>query len=336
LVGKAPQPSFTTVKRLKNLRDRYGITKCFATGSKSFLLSQANIPYIYWSYGSDLDTLYFYRTYPANYPKLKRFAHFLSVNLSFSREMNKTICASEKLMISAYQREGLDKLQLKKELFFLPHVLTASCDYAALENEKRHSREAVCKELEAEQFFFSSVRHVWSGRNRQLADCKGNDTVLRAFSLYRTRNKQKKCKLVLINKGYDVPASRELIQKLGLHKSVVWIEQVKRDNLAKYYKGAQLCFGQFGTPVLTNAALEPLSFATPCASYYGEEIANVPHYSEYPPVHNSKDPQSIVDFMIKLDHDAEFAGQIRFSSWDWIRRYCNENVFTKDFVGAFA
>lgn len=330
-VKNLSRPSQLTVL-LRDVGRRYGITGCFATGSRSFLLAKAGIPYHYWSYGSDLDVLYFDRICPVCCSAVQRAVHFFSVRFLFGRDMKRTLEGAAKIMIAPYQKRGLEMLSVKKEQFFLPHVLGVSCDFEALRKEKEHSCRMLCLELEVDEFFFSSVRHVWAKDNARLADNKGNDVAIRAFSSYLERTKNKRSKLVFVDKGYDVAASKKLIETLGLRDRVVWVGQVPRDKLADYYKGAKLCFGQFGNPVLTNAALEPLSFATPCVSYYGGEKTTVPFYSTLPPVYNSKNIQEIVVFMHKLEQNRNFEENLCKGSWDWVRDYCSEESFTDAFV----
>jgi len=239
-------------------------------------------------------------------------------------------------MIAPYQKRGLQTLRIDKDLFFLPHVLAAADDYEALQEEKRRCREDMCRCLGADQVFFSSVRHVWAGANAQLADSKGNDIAVRAFSLYCEKNRRVKNKLLLINKGYDLAASQRLIQALRLEGAVVWMDQIPRDRLADYYRGTTLCLGQFGTPVLTGAALEPLSFATPSVSYYTDNAADIPYYASLPPVHNSRDPETIAGFMDRIVQDGAYAEEVSRSSWEWVRRHCSEEVFAETFQKALA
>lgn len=323
------------IGRLRDLKCQLDIKGCFATGSKAFLLARAGIPYAYWSFGADLDYLYSPYFFPQVRSFLKKYYYRLFRKTSFSEEMFKTIEAAKKLMISPYQKHMLDRFGISKQLFFIPHVYSTAGDFDAVIKQKEDCRKALCSRFGADYFFFSSVRQVWKNRSSLTGDNKNNDIAIKAFSLYLQKTQGDNCKLVMINKGCDVDATKKMIGSLSLREHVIWIDEIKRQDLFKYYMGSELCLGHFGTPVVTNAALEPLSCATPCISYYGQEAEGMPFYDEYPPLYNSNDPARIADFMVRVNKDKELAGQLRYKSWDWIRRFCSEKEFTGRFISIF-
>jgi glycosyltransferase involved in cell wall biosynthesis len=323
------------VNKLYNIRQRLDIKGCFATGSKAFLLDRAGIPYIYWSFGADLDYLYSPNLFLRARSVFKKYYYRFFRKPLLSDEMLDTLDAAKKLAISPYQKASLNRLGLSKQLFFLPHVYSNIDDFSSIIKQKEIFKKSFSKEFGTDYFFFSSVRHVWKNRNNLTGDNKNNDIAIKAFSLYLKKVNGDNCKLVLVNKGCDMRATKEMIDSLSLREYVIWIEEIKREELFKYYMGSELCLGHFGTPVVTNAALEPLSCATPCISYYGQDVKGVPFYDEYPPLYNSNDPAEISDFMFKVNRDKEFAGQLRYKSWDWTRRFCSEKTFINSFVKFF-
>lgn len=324
------------VDKLHDLKHRLDIKGCFATGSKSFLLDHADIPYAYWSFGADLDYIYPPYFFSQMRLALKKYYYRFFGKSLFSEEMVKTLNGAKKLMVSSYQKRTLNRLAIDKQLFFLPHTYSVAPDFDVLIKQKENFKAILCNEFNADYFFFSSVRQVWKNRSNLTGDSKNNDIAIKAFSLYLQKAKKDNCKLVMINKGCDVDATKKIISSLSLRDYVIWIDEAKRQDLSKYYMGADLCVGHFGTPVLTNSVLEPLSFATPCVSYYGQTVKDMPFYDEYPPVYNSNDPAEISDFMAKVHENREFAGQLEYRSWDWARRFCNENEFVDRFKGAMS
>ena len=110
---------------------------------------------------------------------------------------------------------------------------------------------------------------------------------------------------------------------------------MKREELDKLYQGATLCFGQFGTPVITNAVIEPLSNATPCVSFFNGIENNVPFYKNLPPVYNSKNISEVANFIEKVNSDKNYYMSLSSESWRWIRDNCSEELFVESFINLF-
>jgi len=326
--------SVTIVIKLSQIKEKYNIANCFATGSKSYLLKQAGINYKYWSYGSDLDQWCFYPVWPPNYPlwkKLVRYPYFMLIDRPQPR---KSICKADSIMIAPYQIKSLNQICPSKELFFLPHFLEI-LDYQTLLQKKRVSKKLICEKIQAKHFFFSSTRHFWAGHHSEMSDNKGNDVILHSFTQYLKVSNDSDAKLVLVEKGPDVEASKFLAQKLGIDQYIVWVNEMRREVLNKYYQGATLCFGQFGTPVITFAAVEPLANANICISFFGENHSIIPFYEKMPPIINSKSPVEIGDFMSRLVKDSDYYDAMCYKSWSWMKENCSEKRFVEKFLGLF-
>jgi hypothetical protein len=104
-----------------------------------------------------------------------------------------------------------------------------------------------------------------------------------------------------------------------------------RDNLAVYYEGAALCFGQFGTPALAYSVLEPLASASPCVTFYTKDDPSVPFYKTIPPMFYSRNPCDIADFMRKIVSDSDYASCFSHDSWQWAKENCSEEEYVKAF-----
>ena len=326
--------SKAVVKKLGEIKLRYNIMHCLATGYEAYLLQQAGIPYLYWSYGSDLDQQCFMLLPFSCTPLWKRlFLHHYRV----WRERQKartSIRFAGSVMISPYQIEALAKVGPDKKMFFLPHYFKLM-DYERLLEEKRKNKKALSQEIQEDRFFFSSARHIWSGPLRGMSDRKGNDVILHAYSRYLKLTGDFHSKLVLIKKGPDVESSRALSKKLRIEENLVWADEVSRDQLDRYYQGADLCFGQFGTPVLTYAVLEPLSNACVGVSQLSHEEQGVPFYREAPPIFNSKQPDEIAHFMAEILNTPNRYSDLGYQSWQWIKENCSEEKFVNAFITLF-
>jgi glycosyltransferase involved in cell wall biosynthesis len=322
------------VKQLREIKHQYGISHCLATGIKAYLLHRAGIPYRYWSYGSDLDRHCFRPVFPPKYPLWIRGPMYFPFMLRIRPNARKSIRYSSSVMIAPYQLDSLNRICEAKDLFFLPHLIKI-LDYDLLAQEREKSKRRICREISAEHFFFSATRHEWSGPFKDQPDNKGNDIIIKTFEKYLSMTKDYGAKLVLVEKGSDIEASKALVRKLGISQNVLWMGQRSRNEIQQFYQGATLCFGQFGTPVITYAVLEPLANGNICATYYGEQPGEVPFYDQLPPLCNSRDPEELVRFMVEiLSHENRYQ-ELCYQSWKWIRDHCSVESFVRSFSETF-
>ena len=314
------------IERLSQIKTSYNISHCLATGTAAYYLVKAGINYKYWSYGSDLD----YQCFLHVGPTVKNLYRMWKER----KRTRNSIRRADSLMISPYQREALKKICIDKKMFFLPHYFK-TIDYQMLLQQKAQNKKTVCEEIQAERYFFSSTRHVWSGSLREMADNKGNDTILHSYAEFKDLTNGPLSKLVLVRKGPDVESSKLLSRSLGIEDDVIWIDEMKREELDRFYQGATISFGQFGTPVITYAALEPLVNGTISISLLNENNSLVPFYEEKPPIFNSKDSKEIAAFMIRVLDDKDFFSKLSYKAWLWIKKNCSEEKFVESFLGLF-
>jgi hypothetical protein len=137
---------------------------------------------------------------------------------------------------------------------------------------------------------------------------------------------------MLVRKGPDAEATAALAGALGVGGRTAWCEEMPRDRLERYYRGAALCLGQFGTPVLTYAALEPLAQGTACLSYLGPRDPEVPWYPSPPPIDGSLDPPVLAEQMGHLLSDDGARTRLEEAGWRWVREHCAEEAFARAFI----
>ena len=318
------------VARLTFIKKKYGITSCFATGIKSYLLSEAALDYYYWCYGSDLDRHCSHPILPHEFPIWGRYIYKLLFYTMIRPKARRSIRRAKSVMVAPYQTARLQEVCGLKKHFFLPHILKTK-DFEILSSEKEISRKEICANIGADKYFFSAARHEWAGQLSSEPDKKGNDIVIKAFEKYVSITADHQAKLVFIEKGSDVPASKALIHDLGLDHLVVWLKEMNRSTLQKYYQGAFMCFGQFSTPVITYAALEPLANASICASFYGIPETGLPYYQELPPLINEINTETIAKFMKKISLDTGYYNKKCLESWQWVAANCSGEKFSETF-----
>ena len=322
------------IHRLRQLKSEYHITHCLATGTEAYHLKQAGIRYHYWSFGSDLDYKCFIQTGFKNHWMLLRFIrHPFRVYAERERARD-SIRESDSVMISPYQIKAFRKIFSDKNIFFLPHCLKI-IDDTVLFQQKEVNKRLICKEIQADRYFFSSTRHCWAGYWKRMPDYKGNEVILHSYAKYLSFVNQDHSKLVLVKKGPDVEATRNLSKRLGIENRIIWVDEMKRGELDKYYQGADLCFGHFGTPVLTHAVLEALMNGTISISFSKKREAGLLFYNEDPPFLNSKSPKEIAEFMVDILNDQAGFEKRSYQSWLWVKENCSEKKFVESFLDLF-
>jgi len=321
------------VTLLSRIKAEQHILHCLATGRNAYLLKKAGIDYNYWSYGGDLDYECFFVERLLN--TLIRMRFRINPVRLFLNMVNarKSIGWANSVMIAPYQERALKRIFPEKGLFFLPHCIDAK-DYGQLLKERGKSKKTISRKWGVENYFFSSTRHVWVGDWKNLTDNKRNDIMVRGYAKYLQNTEDSRSKLIMVEKGRDVGATQRLCRELGISDSVEWVHEMPRNELDMYYRGASICLGQFGIPVITYSILEPLANGSIGISFFNAPTA-VPFYETYPPVFNTRDPNEIALIMDKIMSDQGGRDEFSHESWLWIKRNCSEERFVEAFVALF-
>lgn len=332
------------VCRLRELRDKFQISGCLATGGEAWLLKEAGVGYCYWSYGSDLDQAPFLDPWPESFGYLRKMIYTLMQRGEQDRERVrymklshiKSINNASSVIIAAYQYESLKNVAQNKRMEFFPHYFDV-LEYDAIDRAKKCNKQLVREKIGVDRFFFSSTRHFWDGEHGSWSDNKGNDVILETFARYVHLTGDDEIKLVLVDKGPDVGSTKALAIQCGISDRIVWLGQMSRDELDIYYSSAIIAFGQFGNPVLTFSALEPIVQGTPCVTYFGDSMSSaVPFYQTSPPVLNTKSTADIASFLMKVISDTCLYEGWRYESWSWVRDNCSEKAFVDQIEVVFS
>lgn len=320
------------IKTLKQIKDEYKILYCLATGMDAYLLHHAGLHYKYWNYGTDLDGYCFSPYWMQSDPLWKNYwRQFRYIIARIRQRARSSICLADAVFIGCHQIKTLREVCSDKSLFHIPQIMNV-IDYKPLMEMKLKSKETICKDIGAERYFFSATRHVWKGDWSRFAENnKANDIIMKTFAQYLNISRDLNTKLVFVKKGPDIGFSQELSRELGIDKYVVWVNEMKRTELDIYYQGAAICFGQFATPVVSFAVIEPITNATPCISFLDNIQHDVPNYKELPPIFNSKEPEKIADFIYKIINNLDQYSKLCYDSWFWAKNNCSEEAFVEAF-----
>ena len=134
-----------------------------------------------------------------------------------------------------------------------------------------------------------------------------------------------------IEKGQDTELSKELICSLGLEDNVIWLQPMNRKKLMEFYAAAHVCFDQFSRGCLALCAVESMACGTTTVTYLGDHSKSVPFYPVLPPVFNSKNPENISEFLIRVLNDESFRKERGIDSYKWVREQCSSNRFNESF-----
>lgn len=319
---------------LRRLMTDLRIKGCLATGIHAAILNDVGCRYCYWSYGSDLDQACFWPRMSSE-PSLRRYAYYgyRVKELPYAR---RSIRKAEAVMIAPYQLQTLLRVEPASRTFFLPQLVRTH-DWPQVVASKVAAKQKLSDRFGDGVKFFSATRHVWGRDWEGIADNKGNNVVLEAFARYKRTGGDACAKLLLVRKGPSVALTQRLASSLGVSNDIVWLEEMPRDEIQTYYYGATLCFGQFGTPVTAFTTLEPMGCGTPTVSYIGDSLdGRVAAYEEPPPLLNSRNVESIANFMGAIGMAPQTELDWGQRSWSWIAKHCSEQAFCDHFVAAMS
>lgn len=319
---------------IRELNKQHCFETCMAFGNMSFILADEGIPYVVFCYGSDIDQNLFKPYIAPNLSAIQILKWKIAFYITTRRWQFKSFRSSQGMIISPYEYPIYRKYFYPKELFFIPHFFQIQ-DFTYIVESKLNIRKKFCKKFGVKHILFSSVRQFWAGINSLETDHKGNDIILRTIAVLVKKMNKMDFKLILVEKGPDVEASKVLSHELGINDFIHWVSETPRDALEEYYQAATICFGQFGTPAITFAMLEPLCNATPCASWFGDIPIQIPYYSTLPPVLNSKIPEEIAAFVSKMMDSNDECESLGKLSWEWTRMNCSEENFVIAYKSIF-
>ncbi|MDP2923756.1 MAG: glycosyltransferase family 4 protein [Candidatus Omnitrophota bacterium] len=277
------------------------LSKCdiiHTIGESAIWASFTGTPYLYWSYGFDLDILPF---------KRGGIKNFLLSSLQ-CRTLRK---AGLVLYPMPHQARFASRLKLSRSKFFLPMVPVDTQKYS-----KRNS-PALSKLREfynCDWLFLHPSRQEWM---RDIPDNKGNDKLFMAFAHFVKNGNN--AKMIVFEKGRDIADSKKLIMSLGIGNNVIWLNEQNKEGLINLYSISDIVFDQFniGSPGLIT--WEALSIGLPTFVYMKEIWKD--YIDELPPVINVSTEEEIFSMISKLCEDKTLRIDIGIRSRDWITKY---------------
>jgi glycosyltransferase involved in cell wall biosynthesis len=180
-------------------------------------------------------------------------------------------------------------------------------------NTRRYKPEP-CDALPFEYVFFMPSRQIWRD--------KGNDLFVEAFAQFLKEYRDSL--LVMVDWGIDKERTKMLVQKLEVQKSVLWVPLMSKPLLVRWYNRStaildQVVLGSYGT-----SAPEAMACEKPVLIYISQK-RYLKTFGEVPPVLNVKQPQEILEAMIRCT-DSSFRSHIGRLSREWVEKHHSPEV----------
>lgn len=305
---KNPVKYLIQSKRLIDFARQFDLIVC--SGLAPIWMRWTGKPFIFFSYGSDLDQM---AVKGWSGSSSQTFNVFQKVrNFIVKHHLVGSLRKAKATVIAPYQIETAGKVGLKS-LCFLPHIIDIET-FKPLENREQE-RQKLRSELKCDFIVFHPPRQAWLDRTE--ADCKGNDKVFRAFARFVQIYKGK-AKLIVVEKGWDLEASKRLVQELGISDSVHWIESVPKSEMCRLYNAADVVLDQFVVGVLALVAIEAMACGTPAMTYVTQSTEDN-LYPIMPPIINVHSEDEILHNLCVLARDGSNGQQGR----KWAEAFCS-------------
>lgn len=279
-------------------------------GESCIWASFTDVPYVYHSYGYDLDQMPF----KTNSPKDLILAYLLK------RSILKAKC----VIIAPHQKKILKRLKLNVREEYYP------CPVDTEKYKKRPTalKDKLRKKGNCDFIFFSPTRHEWTHSH---TSNKGNDRVINAFARF-TKSSKKRALLVLVEKGDDLEKSKALVKHNGLENYIMWIKPQDKENLIEFYSASDIVFDQVVLGSRGQLFLESMSCGIPTFIYLKGYDA---FYEELPPCVNVSTESEIFEHLMKLTENPGVLADIGNRSREWAVKYHDQRVVAERYKNLY-
>jgi hypothetical protein len=200
------------------------------------------------------------------------------------------------------------QLELDKDkTCYLPHAF----DDRKLDDFRKRNA-AIEPERDLVQFFCPSRQH-WRDQNPSLM--KGSDTMLTAAGNLAAEGHR--FRLVLVEWGVDVEASKELIKQFKLGEFVSWIPPMNKKFLWEQYCRSHAVLDQFSLPALGGVGFEVLALGRRLITKIDSEQLHM-FFGCAPPVLPATNVRELTDSMRSVVLDPQDAAGIGTAGRQWI------------------
>lgn len=290
---------------------------------------RAKVPYMFYSYGSDLVVTHLYENLMGAFRKILEFKKPTGLRslLFFGRTQKKAIQNADRIgiMMSYQVNPYVKKLGLLSKMRKVR--LAWDIDkYAAEKNE-----ELTKKYNKYDIAYFMIARHTWRSVWK---DIKGNDKFIRAFARF-IKAKNPNVLLIMIEKGDDVIESKKLVSALGIEEHVEWIKEMNKDGIRSFNSIENLVvidqfwhdkwFIKFPEDKLKprfgfgSGSIEAMSASRPLITGFFEEDF---YDGNYPPILSAFTEDEIYARLVEsLEMGAEKRKELGKKGYEFVKKY---------------
>jgi hypothetical protein len=150
---------------------------------------------------------------------------------------------------------------------------------------------------------------------------KANDLLIKGFNLLLENNTSKKCKLLLLEYGEDVEATKKLINELNISEHVIWFPKSLRKDLLTLIKFCDVGVGELGRSWFSYGAVYEIIAMK--VVFIGNRTDNE-YSSKFPelyPMLNAKTAEEVFDCLSKVFNDPKKYKIMGETSYDWFMKY---------------
>ncbi|MGE0767630.1 MAG: glycosyltransferase [Hyphomicrobiaceae bacterium] len=167
-----------------------------------------------------------------------------------------------------------------------------------------------------EVVFFSPTRQHWKDENRSLT--KGNDVMLRAAG--RLWSEGRRFRLVMVEWGQDLAATRQLIGQLGFAGAVSWVAPMGKQDLWRTYCTSHAVLDQFVLPALGGVGFETLTLGCRLITRTDQPTLGR-FFGAEPPVLPAADIDQVYCSMSQVLEDPADKAEIGAAGRQWIDQW---------------
>jgi glycosyltransferase involved in cell wall biosynthesis len=197
----------------------------------------------------------------------------------------------------------------------LPHPFNAS---KPREFVSRHPRSDAPEHSDVEPvpFFVAPARQHWTRSDDSMS--KGNDQVFRAVQTLHEEGFE--FRVLCIEWGEDLEASKQLIAELGCERFVSWRPPMRKQELWTAYDRCVAVLDQFILPAMGGVTFEALALGKRTISRIDESVLSS-FFGQAPPVMNAATADEISGAMRAVLLDPHDEGGIGRASGQWVDNY---------------
>lgn len=151
---------------------------------------------------------------------------------------------------------------------------------------------------------------------------KENDQLIRGFaSFIKHEGATSKVKLIMLEFGSDVTASKALVKELGIEEHVFWFPAMSRKDIMYLVSKIDLGSGEFGRSYLTfGTIIECMIMGKPVIHYRQDELYTG-QYPELYPLINAKYADDIAEKLSYYYHHRAELHEMGHQAQQWVKKY---------------